>query len=159
MSVFSWRFEHTASGFSWQRSLLTFSEVLICCVYPFYCQLGSHIHKAMIGYPYPLREDTEMTNNKGWRCLNGEWERVYWNKKEEKKVEKDGDLENDSKWSRGEGFVLHFPDLAPEPWVFLSSEERISFPFISFLFRPVGYLYTDWCGCWRLSGELWRASH
>lgn len=75
-----WQFTATAAGFSWQRSRLTFSEVFIHGIYPFYCQLGSHIHKAMIGYPYPLREDTEMTDNKGRRCLNGEWERVYGNK-------------------------------------------------------------------------------
>lgn len=49
----------------------------------------------MIGYPYPLRIDTEMTDNKGRHCLNGEGEHVYGNK--EGKKGKDGDLENDSK--------------------------------------------------------------
>lgn len=79
-----WQLAATAAGFSWQRSWLTFSEVLIHGIYLFYCQLGSHIHKAMIGYPYPLREDTEMTDNKGRHCLNGEWERVYGNKEGKK---------------------------------------------------------------------------
>lgn len=79
-----WQFAATTAGFSWQRSWLTFSEVLIHSIYPFYCQLGSHIHKAMIGYPYPLREDTEMTDNKGRRCLNCKWEHVYRNKKGKK---------------------------------------------------------------------------
>lgn len=62
--------------------------------------------------------------------------------------------------SRAQGFVLHFPDLAPERRAFPSSEERISFPFILILFRSrAGYLYADCCGCRCLRGEPWRASH
>lgn len=79
-----WQFAPSAAGFTWQRSRLTFSETLIHSIYPFFCQLGSHIHKSMIGYPYPLRDDTEMTDNKGRRCLNGESERFYGHKEEKK---------------------------------------------------------------------------
>lgn len=53
-------------------------------IYPLYCQLGSHIPKSMIGYPYPLRDDTEMADNKERFCLNGEWECVYGHKEEKR---------------------------------------------------------------------------
>lgn len=126
-----WQFAATAAGFSWQRSWLMFSEVRIHCIYPFYCQLGSHIHKAMIGYPYPLREDTEMTDNKGRRCLNGEWERVYGNK--ERKKGKDGDSEmtaRELKLSRR--ICLTFPWSCPRALGFpvLSGEDSFSIYFI-----------------------------
>lgn len=124
-----WQCAPSAAGVTWQRSWLTFNEMLIHGIYPFYCQLGSHIHKSMIGYPYPLRDDTEMRDNKGRRRLNGDWECVYGHK-EEKREGQGSEKWQQENWSWAEGFVLHFPDLAPEPWVFPSSEERISFPFI-----------------------------
>lgn len=82
-----WQFAPSAAGFTWQRSRLTFSETLIHGIYPFYCQLGSRIHKSMIGYPHPLKDDTVMTENKGRPCLNGEWECVYGHNEEKKEAQ------------------------------------------------------------------------
>lgn len=138
-----WQFAPSAAGFTWQRSRLTFSETLIHGIYPFYCQLGSRIHKSMIGYPYLLKDDTVMTDNKGRPCLNGEWECVYGHKEEKKR--KDRNLKNDSKRIEAEQKDLSYISLILPQSPGFSCPQRKGFLFHLFIFISVSRrLFIHW---------------
>lgn len=92
-------------------------------------------------------------------CLNGEMRMCWWELRRSQGGMGMGKWQQEN-WSSAKGFVLHFPDLAPEHSLYPSTEGRIPFIFISFLFESLaGYLYIHLWRRWYLRGEPWSASH
>lgn len=83
-----------------------------------------------------------MTDNKGRRCLNGEWERFYGRK--EGKKGKDGDPENDSKRIEAEQKDLSYISLIlpQSPGFSRPQRKRFLFHLFRFYFGLESVIYT-----------------